>query len=156
MTLSRLVSSSSFLFRFCRQCASLYKYIRIRARARASEREYVATVATCEAEFRGSLSPRSFSLSPDVAGPSLFGLRLRSSGFCSTSPLRPSRARPGRNIPGRHFSRRNAESLRSRGVTIETPEMFCTGSTHAPRKILPSGIRDRLASFRKVGVSRVR
>lgn len=35
MTLSRLVSSSSFLFRFCRQCASLYKYIRIRARARA-------------------------------------------------------------------------------------------------------------------------
>lgn len=29
-----------------------------------------------------------------------------------------------RNIPGRHFSCRNAESLRSRGVTIETPEMF--------------------------------
>lgn len=150
--LSRLVSSSSFLFRFCRQCASRYKYIRAREAARN-----IATVATCEAELRGSLSLRSFlALSLPTARVSLCPAFVFVPLAFASRLLRPSRARPGRNIPGRHFSRRNAESLRSRSVTIETPEMFCTGSTHAPGKILPSGIRDRLASFREVEVSRAR
>lgn len=54
-----------------------------------------------------------------------------------------------RNIPGRHFSCRNAESLRSRGVTIETPEMFLPVPRSSRRALLcplceRPGIRDRV------------
>ena len=120
-------------FKGRRQCTSRYKYVRTR--------EYVATVATCEAAWgssRLSVLSRFFALTrrflfylytytPPLSLISrpfvrfslffflfFFFLREFVASFSRGNGERWRRERARGNIAGRHFSRRNAESLRSR------------------------------------------
>lgn len=118
----------------------------VHTHARARAREYASRLSPRAKQFRG-ISPRSFapfplSLPRHIARVSLFGLRFFRSSRAPPSSAPFSRERPTlslwRNILGRHFSRRNAESLRSRGVTIETPGMFLPVPWTRRKKVLLS------------------
>lgn len=105
----------SLSLKSCRQYAGRYKYIRSRARIRRDCRHVWSGVP------RGSLSPRSFSLRESFSLWPSFSFTAVALVSCALLARGPTLRR---KIPGRHFSQRNAESLRSRGVTIEMLEMF--------------------------------
>ena len=149
-SISSHLSSSSFLFRSCRQCASLYKYIRTYARERARIRPRLSPRVKQRISFVPvlSCSLRTFiSLSP-------FG--LRSSSFCSTFSAPFSRETREEYSRSTFFSQECGVVTFAKRYDRNARDVLYRFHTCVREYSSVGNSRHLLASFREVGASKVR